>query len=65
MASVNAGGQAQALSYSNCAQSVVSAITLNVSGASATMYRPMNASMSSWTSSNGVVNTLSYRRPPL
>jgi RHS repeat-associated protein len=46
-------------------QGVVSGITLNiggtnVTGASAITYRPMNAGMSSWTSSNGVVNTLSY-----
>lgn len=44
---------------------VVSGITLdvggtNVTGASAITYRPMNAGMSSWTSSNGLVNTLSY-----
>lgn len=46
-------------------QGVVSGITLNVggtnvAGASAITYRPMNAGMSSWTSSNGLVNTLSY-----
>lgn len=46
-------------------QGVVSGITLNVggtnvTGASAITYRPMNAGMSSWTSSNGLVNTLSY-----
>jgi len=46
-------------------QGVVSGITLNVggtsvTGASAITYRPMNTGMSSWTSSNGVVNTLSY-----
>lgn len=46
-------------------QGMVSGITLNVggvnvTGASAVTYRPMNAGMSSWTSSNGVVNTLNY-----
>lgn len=46
-------------------QGVVSGITLNVggtnvTGASAVTYQPMNAGMSSWTSSNGVVNTLNY-----
>jgi RHS repeat-associated protein len=46
-------------------QGVVSGITLNVggtnvTGASAITYRPMNAGMSSWTSSNGLVNTLNY-----
>ncbi|TPG44865.1 RHS repeat protein [Rhodanobacter glycinis] len=46
-------------------QGVVSGITLNVggtnvSGASAITYLPMNAGMSSWTSSNGVVNSLNY-----
>jgi RHS repeat-associated protein len=44
---------------------VVSGVTLdvggtNVTGASAITYRPMNAGMSGWTSSNGLVNTLSY-----
>jgi YD repeat-containing protein len=32
----------------------------HVTGASAITYQPMNAGMSSWTSSNGVVNTLGY-----
>jgi len=46
-------------------QGVVSGITLNVggtnvTGASAITYLPMNAGMSGWTSSNGLVNTLSY-----
>jgi len=46
-------------------QGVVSGITLNVggtnvTGASAITYQPMNAGMSSWTSSNGLVNTLNY-----
>jgi RHS repeat-associated protein len=46
-------------------QGVVSGITLNVggtnvTGASAITYRPTNAGMSGWTSSNGVVNTLNY-----
>lgn len=46
-------------------QGVVSGITLNVgginvTGASAITYRPMNAGMSAWTSSNGVVNALNY-----
>jgi RHS repeat-associated protein len=46
-------------------QGVVSGITLNVggtnvTGASAITYLPMNAGMSSWTSSNGVINTLNY-----
>jgi RHS repeat-associated protein len=49
----------------NYTQGVVSGVTLNVggtnvTGASAITYQPMNAGMSSWTSSNGVVNTLSY-----
>lgn len=44
---------------------VVSGVTLTVGGASvpgasAITYQPMNAGMSGWTSSNGVVNTLSY-----
>jgi RHS repeat-associated protein len=44
---------------------VVSELTLtvggaNVPGASAITYQPMNAGMQSWTSSNGLVNTLSY-----
>lgn len=49
----------------NYTQGVVSGITLNVggtnvTGASAITYRPMNAGMSSWTSGNGLVNTLNY-----
>lgn len=44
---------------------VVSGLTLtvggaNVLGASVITYQPMDAGMQSWTSSNGLVNTLSY-----
>lgn len=44
---------------------VVSGLTLtvggtNITGASAITYQPMNAGMHNWTSSNGLVNTLSY-----
>lgn len=44
---------------------VVSGVSLNiggtnVTGASAVTYQPTNAGITSWTSSNGVVNTLSY-----
>lgn len=46
-------------------QGVVSGVSLEVGGttiteASAITYQPMRAGMSSWTSSNGVVNTLGY-----
>ena len=70
--SYNALGQVASVVYPdgnqaiyNYTQGVVSGITLNVggtnvTGASAITYRPMNAGMSSWTSGNGLVNTLSY-----
>lgn len=70
--SYNAVGQLASVVYPdgnqaiyNYTRGVVSGITLDVgdtsvTGASAITYRPMNAGMSSWTSSNGVVNTLSY-----
>jgi len=70
--SYNALGQVASVVYPdgnqaiyNYTQGVVSGITLNVggtnvTGASAITYRPMNAGMSSWTSGNGLVNTLNY-----
>lgn len=68
----NAEGQIASVVYPdgnkaiyNYTQGVVSSMTLNVGGANVTgasgiTYQPMNAGMNGWTSSNGLVNTLSY-----